>query len=88
MAWVYALDNACCRRNLLYAFFIYCEKTPMLVFAGLKILKKSESILMTMPATMVTGFGIGVFLTPNKIVGGGASGISTILLHTLSLPPV
>ena len=35
---------------------------------------------------MTTGFAISVFLTPNKIVGGGVSGISTILFHTLHIP--
>ncbi len=50
-------------------------------------MKKSKSILLTILGTMVTGFAIGVFLTPNKIVGGGASGISTILYHTLKIQP-
>jgi len=36
---------------------------------------------------MITGLGIGMFLTPNKIVGGGASGLSTILYHTIGVPP-
>lgn len=48
---------------------------------------KTKSILLTILGTMVTGFAIGVFLTPNRIVGGGASGISTILYHTLGLQP-
>lgn len=48
---------------------------------------KKKSILLTILGTMVTGFAIGVFLTPNKIVGGGASGISTILYHTLGIQP-
>ena len=48
---------------------------------------KRKSILLTILGTMVTGFAIGVFLTPNKIVGGGASGISTILYHTLGIQP-
>lgn len=48
---------------------------------------KTKSILLTILGTMVTGFAIGVFLTPNKIVGGGASGISTILYHTLGIQP-
>ena len=50
-------------------------------------MKKSKSILLTIIGTMLTGFAIGVFLTPNKIVGGGASGISTILYHTLGIQP-
>ena len=36
---------------------------------------------------MITGFAIGSFLTPNKVVGGGASGISTILYHTFGIHP-
>ena len=48
---------------------------------------KYQSLLGTILGTMLTGFGIGVFLTPNKIVGGGVSGISTILYHTLKVPP-
>lgn len=36
---------------------------------------------------MLTGFAIGTFLTPNKIVGGGVSGISTILFHTFGIQP-
>lgn len=42
---------------------------------------------MTMLGTILTGFAIGSFLTPNKIVGGGASGISTILYHTVGISP-
>ncbi len=50
-------------------------------------MSKIKSIFLTVLGTMITGFGIGVFLTPNKIVGGGVSGLSTILYHTLSVPP-
>ena len=50
-------------------------------------MKKSKSFLLTILGTMITGFAIGSFLTPNKIVGGGASGISTILYHTLHIQP-
>ncbi len=45
-----------------------------------------KSIFMTVLGTAMTGFAIGVFLTPNKIVGGGVSGISTILYHQLKVP--
>lgn len=48
-------------------------------------MKKSKSIFMTILGTMIIGFGIGSFLTPNKIVGGGASGIGTILYHTFGI---
>lgn len=50
-------------------------------------MSKTKSVLFTILGTMITAFGIGVFLTPNKIVGGGVSGLSTILYHTLSVPP-
>lgn len=50
-------------------------------------MSKVKSFLFTVLGTMITGFGIGVFLTPNKIVGGGVSGLSTIFYHTLSVPP-
>ena len=50
-------------------------------------MKNIKNILLTVFGTMITGFAIGAFLTPNKIVGGGASGISTILYHTLNIQP-
>ncbi len=48
---------------------------------------KTKNLLFAIFGTMITGFGIGVFLTPNKIVGGGASGLSTIFYHTLNIQP-
>lgn len=50
-------------------------------------MKKRTTVLLTLLGTMTTGFAIGSFLTPNKIVGGGASGISTILYHTIGIDP-
>ena len=50
-------------------------------------MKKAKSIFMTLCGTMMTGFAIGTFLTPNKVVGGGASGVSTILYHTFGISP-
>ena len=50
------------------------------------MMKKEKSILAIILGTMLTGFSISVFLTPNKIVGGGDSGIATILYHTLDIP--
>ena len=49
-------------------------------------MKKSKAFIFTLLGTMLTGAGIGVFLSANKIVGGGASGLSTILYHTLDIP--
>lgn len=50
-------------------------------------MKKATSVLFTVAGTMTTGFAIGSFLTPNKVVGGGASGISTLLFHTFGIQP-
>lgn len=50
-------------------------------------MSKFKSMLLTVLGTMITGFGVGVFLTPNKIVGGGATGLSTLLYHTLGFEP-
>lgn len=47
------------------------------------IVKKYITILC---GTALTGFAISGFYTPNKIVSGGVSGISTILYHTLRIP--
>lgn len=46
-----------------------------------------KGFLITILGTFLTGMGIGLFLTPNKIVGGGVSGLSTILYHTVKIPP-
>ena len=50
-------------------------------------MNKLKSVLLTVFGTMLTGFAVGAFLTPNKIVGGGASGIATLLYHTIGLEP-
>ena len=50
-------------------------------------MNKIKSILITIIGTMVLSFGLGVFLMPNKIVGGGVSGISTILYHSVKIAP-
>ncbi|MBO4432487.1 MAG: YitT family protein [Clostridia bacterium] len=49
----------------------------------LKILKK---ILLTAVGCAITAFAVATFLTPNKIVLGGATGIATILYHTFGIP--
>lgn len=49
-------------------------------------MKKYKSMIAIILGTMLTGFAISVFLTPNKIVGGGLSGVATILYHTLKIP--
>lgn len=50
-------------------------------------MKEIKNLILTIAGTMITGMGIGLFLTPNKIVGGGVSGISTMLFHMLKVPP-
>lgn len=50
-------------------------------------MNKIKTILLTILGTMSTGFGLGSFLTPNKIVGGGIGGVGTILYHTLGIEP-
>lgn len=50
-------------------------------------MKKRTAFLFTIIGTMSTGFAIGSLLTPNKVVGGGLSGISTILFHLFGIQP-
>ena len=48
---------------------------------------KIKSIIYTVIGTALTGFAVSTLLTPNKIVCGGVSGISTILYQTLKFAP-
>lgn len=48
---------------------------------------KIKTILYTLIGTALTGFAISAFLTPNKVVCGGVSGLSTILYQTLDIAP-
>ena len=48
---------------------------------------KIKFLVFTIFGTMMTGIGIGCFLTPNQVVGGGISGLSTILYYTLNIAP-
>lgn len=50
-------------------------------------MNKTKRFLITVIGTLLTGMGIGIFLTPNKIVGGGVSGLSTIIYHTFGISP-
>lgn len=50
-------------------------------------MNKFKSILITILGTMMLSFGLGVFLMPNKIVGGGVSGMATILYHSVKIAP-
>ena len=50
-------------------------------------MNKFKSFVFSVFGAMLTGLAIGSFLTPNKIVGGGVSGISTILFHAFGIQP-
>ena len=50
-------------------------------------MKTSKSFIYTIIGTAITAFAVSTLLTPNKIVCGGVSGISTILYQTLNIPP-
>lgn len=51
------------------------------------MMKKIKSLIYTIIGTALTGFAVSTLLTPNKIVCGGVSGISTILYQTLNIAP-
>ena len=50
-------------------------------------MKKVKTLFYTIFGTALTGFSISAFLTPNKIVCGGISGVSTILFQTFNFAP-
>ncbi len=49
-------------------------------------MKTIKSYLIILLGVVLVSFGIGMFCIPNKIVGGGVSGISTILFYLLKIP--
>lgn len=49
--------------------------------------RKIENYIQIVIGIMMTAFAISVFYTPNKIVNGGVSGISTILYHIFNIAP-
>ncbi len=51
------------------------------------ILTKIKKFIFTVIGTALTGFSVSTLLTPNKIVCGGVSGISTILYQTFDIKP-
>lgn len=50
-------------------------------------MNRIRSYIQIIFGVMLTAAGISLFFTPNKIVSGGVSGISTIFYHMLSVPP-
>lgn len=49
--------------------------------------EKLRSYLLILLGVSLTGFAISVFLVPNKIVNGGASGLATVIYYTTGLRP-
>lgn len=47
--------------------------------------QKYRNLFMFLFGVIITAFAISTFTLPNKIVGGGVSGVSTILFHTLGI---
>ena len=50
-------------------------------------MKRLKSFIYTILGTAITAFAVSTLLTPNKIVCGGVSGVSTILYQTLNIAP-
>lgn len=46
-----------------------------------------EKYIVIVLGIAMVGFAVSVFYTPNKIVSGGVSGISTVLYHMLGIQP-
>ncbi len=65
-----------CRYNIIR------KKSQRCVKAVSEYIKKYLTILL---GVSMVAFAVAVFYTPNKIVGGGVLGISTILYHTLHI---
>ncbi len=49
-------------------------------------MEKIKSHLIIFLGVILVSFGIGMFCIPNKIVGGGVSGISTVLYYLFKIP--
>ncbi len=50
-------------------------------------MKKTKNLIMLIAGTIITAYGISAFTLPNKIVGGGVSGVATILYHVFGIAP-
>ncbi len=50
-------------------------------------MERFKSFIYTILGTAITAFAVSTLLTPNKIVCGGVSGVSTILYQTLNIAP-
>lgn len=50
-------------------------------------MEKIKKYITIVTGVLLVAFAISVFYTPNKIVSGGVSGMSTILYYTLNIQP-
>lgn len=67
---------------VVFIAIILLDKLKRCVGKMLEYIKKYLTILL---GVSMVAFAVAVFYTPNKIVGGGVLGISTILYHTLHI---
>ena len=66
----------------------YAYDTIIDIFGlGEKLMDKLRKYFIIIFGTMIVAFAVSVFYTPNKIVGGGVSGVATILYHTIGVAP-
>ena len=52
----------------------------------MNVILNKLKFLHGLPGIFLTAFGVSVFLVPNNIVGGGFSGIATVLKQLLGTP--
>lgn len=50
-------------------------------------MSKFKTLVFTLIGTFLTSVGVSVFYLPAKVVGGGVSGLATVVYHTLGVQP-
>lgn len=50
-------------------------------------MSKLKTVLLTIFGTMITSLGISLFYLPAKVVGGGVSGLATVIYHSVGVQP-
>lgn len=50
-------------------------------------MSKIKTLILTIVGTFLTSIGVSVFYLPSKVVGGGVSGLATVVYHTLGIQP-
>ena len=50
-------------------------------------MSKLKTFIFTLIGTFLTSIGVSVFYLPSKVVGGGVSGLATVIYHTLGIQP-